>query len=198
MINKIKGEFLKIEKDSDHYYKIEYVNKAGKINWVRMDTEFISELAESAKYEVDKLNQQLSKTNDPKSITEIMSRIDYFTIQSIWPEMYIAYCRGENLNEFFEPKLHQQKSFGIPITAGKLLSKGKYGIVTSFNMHHLYVRMLYRAQLFFADRSPVTSIAEPHRRVTDIFDYPLMESSPEFAFCQKEYTAIVFINLKPA
>jgi len=89
----------------------------------------------------------------------------------------------------------KKKTFGIPLTKGKLLSKGKFGIVTSFNMRHLYLNTLLRAQLFTADQEPITGIAIPTQRIIDIFQLPLSASSPNFAFGQREFTALVFTKL---
>ena len=89
------------------------------------------------------------------------------------------------------------KTFGIPLTTGKLLSKGKYGVVLSFNMRHLYLRTLLRAQLYSDDHQTLTETTMPDLRLLDIFEYPQLENAPELAFAQKAYSAIVFIKSPP-
>jgi hypothetical protein len=87
-----------------------------------------------------------------------------------------------------------ERIFGIPITKGKIRATGESGVVVSFNLRQLYLRRLLRAQLFSSDQKPLTLITTPHPKVTDIFNYPLLKPSVDFAFAQKEYTAFVFIN----
>lgn len=88
----------------------------------------------------------------------------------------------------------QPNNFGIPITKGKIRSTGESGIVVSFNLRQLSLNRLLSAQLYSSDQKPLTLTTLPHLRVTDIFNYPLLKSSVDFAFAQKEYTAYVFVN----
>ncbi|MGA3287161.1 MAG: hypothetical protein ABSD46_07030 [Bacteroidota bacterium] len=114
MIEKIKGQFLKIEKDGE-YYKVEYVRENGEIYWVKMDTDNISELARGGEAEFERLKLELLGTKDEKKVDEIKSRMLFFQVQALWPQMYIAFCKGEDLGRFFESTqsstteiLHQQ------------------------------------------------------------------------------------------
>jgi hypothetical protein len=101
MIEKIKGQFLKIEKDGE-YYKVEYVRENGEIYWVKMDTDNISELARGGEAEFERLKLELLETKDEKKVDEIKSRMLFFQVQALWPQIYITYCKRENLGKFFE------------------------------------------------------------------------------------------------
>ncbi len=84
--------------------------------------------------------------------------------------------------------------FGIPVTAGRLLARGSYGVVVRFNLKHLNIRTLLRAQLFSTDGTVLTQVVQPHQRVTDIFQYPQMRAAPELAISQHEHASVIFIG----
>lgn len=191
MNDKIKGEFLRIEEEGGGHYRVHYVGQNGKPSWVRVDTDNMGYWAEECKRKVEELRTQITQTTDERKLEKLRSELGMWHIMAVWPDMWIAHCNGEDLRKFFEPSV---PLFGIPITKGRLLSKGEHGAAILFNLRHLHLRQLLRAQLFSANRQALTETVVPHIRVTDIFNFPLSASSPLFAFAQKEYTAIVFLK----
>jgi hypothetical protein len=83
--------------------------------------------------------------------------------------------------------------FGIPVTLGKLLSKTNNGLVVSFNLEHLLIQRLLRGQLYSENHQPLTLMVSPSS-LPQLFQYPLLPTSPEFAIAQKEFTVFVFIK----
>ncbi len=195
MAEKLEGEFLHIEQDKDGYFKVEYADESGSPRWVRLSTDYMVERATGARGDIEKHLQQLSQfTGTPKERQKLEARLRYARFEAVWPEMYVAYRRGESLSQFFEGVQNVQEPFGIPVTKGRLLSKGKNGVVVSYNLRHLLLQRIYRAQLFSANKTPLTSVISPHVRVTDIFDCPNLENPVPFVFAQKEFSAVVFIK----
>lgn len=90
-------------------------------------------------------------------------------------------------------KSKSDPSFGIPITKGKLLSKTDNGFVVSFNFDHLLLKRLLSGQIYSKDRQPLTPIITPIS-LPNIFQYPMLPNSPDFALAQKEFTIILFIK----
>jgi hypothetical protein len=86
------------------------------------------------------------------------------------------------------------KFFGIPLSKGKIRVTGQNGTVVSFNLRQIYLRRLLRAQLYSPDQKPLTPVIPPHVLVTDVFNYPIVNSPVDFACAQQEYTVFVFVN----
>jgi hypothetical protein len=132
IIEKIPGEFLRLEEE-DSCFKLWYAKGEANPVWVRLHKDHMVLLAESAKREIERLRGKLSLGEvDASTKEKINSQIEFFRIEAVWPEMYIAFCKGENLGRFFEKaKPPEIMPFGIPMTEGKALSRGDHGVVTS-------------------------------------------------------------------
>ena len=83
--------------------------------------------------------------------------------------------------------------FGIPVTNGKLLSKTDKGFIVSFNMEHLLMKCLLKGQIYTKNKQPLTPIVSPNL-LPNIFQYPLLPNSPDFALAQKESKIFLFIK----
>jgi len=70
--------------------------------------------------------------------------------------------------------------FGIPVTKGKLLSKGDNGFIVSFNFEHLLINKLLAGQLFSSKRITLTDYIYPLKNITDLFQYTELPNSPDF------------------
>ena len=84
--------------------------------------------------------------------------------------------------------------FGIPITSGKLLSSGEHGFVVSFNFDHLLLETLICGQIFSSNQEPLSKIVPTTKNLINLFQYPLLSSSPNISISQKAKTVIVFIK----
>jgi hypothetical protein len=107
MVDKIKGEFLKIEKEEFGYYMITYADESGDILWVRLMDSFAPQQSQLSQAEIEKLETALSQTRDTATQKDIQSRLTLAKFNALWPEMYKAHCRGESLSKFFEKKAEE-------------------------------------------------------------------------------------------
>lgn len=106
---KIRGEFLRIEKQ-DRHFRVEYVNENGYIHRRIMYENNIHMLARVAERRMGQLESQLSTTTDEKQIKLLKSKIEWELMTVLWPQMYIAYYKGEGLNKFFRLPENQTKN----------------------------------------------------------------------------------------
>jgi hypothetical protein len=104
---KIPGEFLRIEEETDGYFKIEYVIN-GVPHWIKVDREDAFLSNEYAIQNVKTLTETL-RSAPKESVEEIKSQLDSYRISVLWPQMYIAYRKGEDLGKFFEGAVSLEK-----------------------------------------------------------------------------------------
>ena len=118
MTEKIKGEFLKIEKRGDDYW-LEYIRENGKLAGIKMPNSYMTVQAERAEAEIKALKFKLENTKDQERIDDLKYRIEgLWTLIALWPKIYVAYCKGEDLTQFFEitKSINEKEVFGIPNT----------------------------------------------------------------------------------
>ncbi len=107
---KIAGEFLKIE-ETPTGFRIYYMNEFGKIWWFSKSKTSLIDTITNWEVDIPRLQKELSKTSDPVKAGKIKSNIEWRIHNTLWPEMYKAYCRGENLDRFFSKRIKQQEVY---------------------------------------------------------------------------------------
>ncbi|HKZ40985.1 MAG TPA: hypothetical protein VJ044_08485 [Candidatus Hodarchaeales archaeon] len=105
MAKKINGEFLHIEDGGDRF-KLDYVCENGELESASLSKKDIKENARFAELLIEDLKEKLAHTQDEREIRRINKSIERFEIEAVWPEMYVAYRRGEDVSRFFEKAFH--------------------------------------------------------------------------------------------
>ena len=131
---KIRGEFLRIEKQ-DGRFRVEYVNGSGYLCKRIMWENDIYHHAKKAENNIKEFERELSKTTNEKLIRALKSRIQWELMSVLWPQMYIAYYKGEDLNRFFES----------PVPTSKIETQRKKSPMTEATNEH--IRHLYKYEI---------------------------------------------------
>jgi len=103
MTAKIKGEFLKVDQEGSKY-KIHYIGDDGKPYSIMLPKENMNSFSDQAARAIERLRLKLSGITDSKELAHTNNLIEFYTIESLRPEMFIAICKGEDLKRFFETK----------------------------------------------------------------------------------------------
>ena len=100
MARKISGEFLKIENAGEDHL-VWYVRENGDVNCFRMKGSRMSSQAKLAKMRIKSLESKLLITRNKKKNKSLKAQVEIEEMRIIWPQMYVAYCRGEDVGRFF-------------------------------------------------------------------------------------------------
>ena len=101
-MEKIKGEFLKINKEG-YDFIVEYADENKSICRFRMESIYLNaEVAKGAEAELERFRHALLQTKEKGEVLFINSMIEFNQIHALWPYIYAAYCKGEDLGQFFE------------------------------------------------------------------------------------------------
>lgn len=125
MTEKIPGEFLKIERNGDAF-EISFVDGEGNPHIVKAFISTMNMLKERAPWEIKSIEQELARVykamNDPNApplnphyLAKLKSELQHYRIQAVFPEMYVAHCRRENLGRFFQFGGSTMKTHDEPI-----------------------------------------------------------------------------------
>lgn len=106
---KIKGEFLKIESSGENHY-LWFIRDNGDVDLFKMKGGQISRRARSARSRIQRLRKELLTTSGQKRIRSLKAQVEAEQMKFIWPQMLVAYFRGEDVGRFFT--IRRKKSNG--------------------------------------------------------------------------------------
>ena len=97
---KIKGEFLRIEGSGECHY-LWFIRENGDVARFKINGSAISQRARLARGRIQQLRKELSAATSRKKIESLKKQVEAEQIQFIWPQILVAYFRGEDLGYFF-------------------------------------------------------------------------------------------------
>ncbi len=105
---KIKGEFLRIEKEGSGY-RLNFIDEKGNVASYQLSVDYPSQYGKIAE---TKFRALMLEPLNKKDVNQVFARrvqLLQYQVEALWPQIYISHCKGEGVDQYFQSPATQPK-----------------------------------------------------------------------------------------